>query len=292
VGWALKIGVVFPQTEIGPDASIVRAYAETAEAAAYSHLLVYDHVLGASTANRPDFRGPYTEKDQFHEPFVLFGYLAGITRTLELVTGVIILPQRQTVLVAKQAAEVDRLSDGRLRLGVGVGWNDVEYTGLNERFSNRGRRFEEQIDVMRALWTNRVVEYRGRYHTIPEAGINPLPLQQPIPVWIGGTADVVMERIGRLADGWFPQRQPGDELERSRAIVAGAARQAGRDPESIQMEGRITLKPGDESGWMAQTEAWRAAGATHLAINTMGSGRSPEQHIETIVRYRELLKRG
>lgn len=288
----MKIGVVFPQTEIGPDAAIVREYAETAEGSGFSHLMVYDHVIGASVANRPDFRGPYTSRHQFHEPFVLFGYLAGITQSLEMVAGVIILPQRQTVLVAKQAAEVDRLSDGRLRLGVGTGWNDVEYVALNESFRNRGKRMEEQIEVMRALWTNEIVDFRGRYHTIPEAGLNPLPVQQPIPIWIGGYVDAVMERIGRMGDGWFPGSQPGDALERLKDKVGEAAVAAGRDPGSIGMEGRISLKPGDESGWMAQTQSWREAGATHMSINTMGEGRSPAEHIDTIARYADLLARG
>lgn len=288
----MKIGVVMPQTEIGPDAATVRAYAEAAEGAGFKHLMVYDHVLGASVANRPDFRGPYTSEQQFHEVFVLFGYLAGITTTLELVTAVVILPQRQTALVAKQAAEIDRLSNGRLRLGVGTGWNDVEYVALNENFRNRGRRMDEQIEVMRALWTNEVVDFTGRYHRIPEAGIKPLPVRQPIPVWIGGYADVVMERIGKTGDGWFPGSQPGEQLDRLKGLVSAAAEAAGRDPKEIGMEGRITLKPGDESGWMAQTEAWRAAGATHMAINTMGSGRTPEQHIEAVLRYGELMKRG
>ncbi|HUG14666.1 MAG TPA: LLM class F420-dependent oxidoreductase [Thermomicrobiales bacterium] len=288
----MKIGVVFPQTEIGPDASTVRAYAEAAEGAGFSHLMVYDHVLGASVANRPDFRGPYTSKSQFHEPFVLFGFLAAITRNLEMVTGVIILPQRQTALVAKQAAAVDRLSNGRLRFGIGTGWNDVEYIALNENFHNRGRRMDEQIEVMRALWTNEVVNFQGRYHTIPDAGINPLPVQQPIPIWIGGYADIVMERIGRVGDGWFPGSQPGDALERLKEQVNEAAAAAGRDPGAIGMEGRISLKPDAEVEWMAQTEGWRNAGATHMSINTMGSGRAPGEHIDTIVRYGELMRRG
>jgi probable F420-dependent oxidoreductase len=288
----MKIGVVFPQTEIGPDVATVRAYAEAAEGSGFTHLMVYDHVLGASVANRPDFRGPYTSQHQFHEPFVLFGYLAGITSSLEMVTGVIILPQRQTVLAAKQAAEVDRLSNGRFRFGVGTGWNDIEYVALNENFRNRGRRMEEQIEVMRALWTNDIVDYKGSYHTIPEAGLNPLPVQQPIPVWIGGYVDVVMERIGRIGDGWFPGSQPGDMLERLKEMVAEAAIRAGRDPGAIGMEGRITLKPDDESGWMEQTQAWRDAGATHMSINTMGAGRSPAEHVDTIVRYAEVLRRG
>jgi probable F420-dependent oxidoreductase len=286
----MKIGVVFPQTEIGPDVEVVREYAQAAEAVGYEHLLIYDHVVGADTTNRPDWSGPYRLQHQFHEVFVLFGYLAGVTETLELVTGVLILPQRQTVLVAKQAAEIDRLSKGRLRLGVGVGWNAVEYDALNERFDNRGRRFEEQIEVLRRLWTEESVDYTGQYHAIPQAGVNPMPIQRPIPLWIGGYADVVLERTGRLADGWFPGTQPGDELTRSLEVIARAAEAAGRDPDAIGIEGRITLRPDDENTWISQTEAWRAAGATHMSVNTMGQGRTPDEHISTIRRYREIIE--
>jgi probable F420-dependent oxidoreductase len=284
----MRIGVVFPQTEIGPDPGVVRAYTETAEGSGFKHLLVYDHVLGASTANRPEFRGPYRNEHLFHEVFVLFGYLAGFTSTLELVTGVLILPQRQTVLVAKQAAEIDVLAGGRLRLGVGTGWNDVEYTGLNERFNNRGKRSEEQIELLRLLWTQEVVDFHGRYHHVPEAGIKPLPVQRPIPLWIGGYVDEVMDRIGRMADGWFPGSQPGERLLSDLEKIARAAVAAGRDPATIQMEGRITLKEDDEQGWIEATRAWREAGATHMSINTMGQGRSPEEHIQAIARYREV----
>ncbi|MGH9176026.1 MAG: LLM class F420-dependent oxidoreductase [Vicinamibacterales bacterium] len=285
----MRIGVVFPQTEIGPDPAVVREYAQTAEDAGYKHLMVYDHVLGASTANRPTWSGPYTSKSLFHEVFVLFGYLAGVAPGLELVTAIVILPQRQTALAAKQAAEIDLLTGGKFRFGVGTGWNEVEYIGLNERFSNRGRRLEEQIDLMRALWTQDVIDYHGTYHTIPEAGLNPLPVQRPIPIWIGGYVDVVMERIGRLADGWFPGSQPGETLDRNRALVEQSARAAGRDPAAIGMEGRIALAPGAEGQWVAQTDAWQAAGATHLSINTMNHGRSPAEHIETIRRYAEVV---
>jgi probable F420-dependent oxidoreductase len=284
----MEIGVVFPQTEIGPDAAAVKAYAQTAEGLGYTHLLAYDHVLGASTTNRPDWRGPYTSESNFHEIFVLFAYLAGITEQLGLVSGVVILPQRQTVLVAKQAAAVDRLSDGRLRLGVGVGWNEVEYIGLNEPFNNRGRRSEEQIELMRLLWTNEVIDYQGRYHHIPEAGIKPLPVQQPIPLWIGGYADVTMERIGRLADGWFPGSQPGERLTSDLAKIAESARAAGRDPSSIQMEGRINLVQLPQDQWAAATEAWSEAGATHMSVVTMGQRLPPQAHIDLIRRYAEL----
>lgn len=285
----MKLGVAFPQIEIGPDAGGVKAFAQAAEEIGYDHLMVYDHVLGASTANRPDWRGPYTSESLFHEIFVLFGYLAGVTEQLGFVAGVVILPQRQTALVAKQAAEVDRLSNGRLRLGVGIGWNEVEYIGLNENFRNRGKRSEEQIEVMRALWTNEVIDFKGKYHHIPEAGIKPLPVQQPIPVWIGGTAPAVMDRIGRLAEGWFPQLQPGPQLDESLEQVAASARAAGRDPDSIQMEGRINLTRLSEDEWVPATEAWRQAGASHLSIVTMGNRLDPDGHIDMMRRYREMV---
>jgi probable F420-dependent oxidoreductase len=182
----MRIGAVFPQTEIGSDPQAVHAWAEAVEQLGYTHILAFDHVIGAGTASRPDWRGPYSSATMFHEPFVLFGYLASITRTVELVTDVIILPQRQTALVAKQAAEVDVLSGGRLRLGIGIGWNDVEYQVLNQNFADRGRRSEEQIEVLRALWSSPEITYRGRWHTIEDAGLNPLPPRRTIPIWIGG----------------------------------------------------------------------------------------------------------
>lgn len=285
----MKIGVVFPQIEIGPDTVPVRDYAQAAEELGYSHLLAYDHVLGAGLENRPDFTGPYNSNTQFREVFVLFGYLAGVTNSLELVTGVVILPQRQTALVAKQAIEVDILSGGRFRLGVGIGWNDVEYTGLNEDFRNRGKRMEEQIEVMRKLFTEPVVDYKGKYHEIPEAGLNPLPVQRPIPIWIGGTAPAALERAGRLSDGWFPQVQPGERLDQMLEHVAEGARAAGRDPESIPMEGRITLSNTTPDEWKSMTDAWREAGAEYISVNTMGKGMSPDEHIDMIRRYREVI---
>lgn len=282
-----RVGVVFPQTEIGDDTAKVRDYAQAAEGLGYMHLLVYDHVLGASTANRPDWSGPYTSDTMFHEPFVLFGYLAGVTQRLELVTGVIILPQRQTALVAKQAAEVDRLSGGRFRLGVGIGWNEVEYIGLNEDFHTRGKRIEEQIDLLRMLWTEPVVNFQGRFHNIPEAGINPLPVQQPIPIWIGSNSEAVLERVGRLADGWFPQLPPNDKARDMLDKLRDYTRQAGRDPDKMGIEARISLREPDPEAWRHQYEAWRNLGATHISINTMGMGlASPDEHIEMIGRFK------
>jgi probable F420-dependent oxidoreductase len=286
----MRIGVVFPQTEIGEDPIAIRDYAQAAEQLGYRHLLIYDHVLGASTANRPDWRGPYTSDTLFHEPFVLFGYLAGLTKQLELVTGVIILPQRQTALVAKQAAEIDLLSGGRLRLGVGIGWNDVEYQALGENFRNRGARMEEQIDVLRALWTQSVVSFAGRWHQIEQAGIKPLPIQRPIPIWVGATADAAIERAGRIGDGWFPQRGPDDQaramLDRLRQSVAAA----GRAPDAVGIEPRLSIGQMPESEWASYAERWRELGATHLCVNTMGAGlRSPQDHIDALRRVKDSL---
>src|SRR5664279_1385930 len=199
----MQIGVVFPQTEIGNDPAAIRDYAQTAEGLGFSHVLAYDHVLGANPQRPGGWSGPYTYLTPFHEVFVLFGYLAAVTQKLGLAAGVIILPQRQTALVAKQAASLDVLSGGRLRLGVGLGWNEVEYTSLNENFHNRGQRIEEQVQLMRRLWTEPLVDFKGKWHTIPDAGLNPRPVQRPIPIGFGGTAEVALRRLARLGDGWI-----------------------------------------------------------------------------------------
>ena len=200
----MKIGVVFPQTEIGSDPATISRFATTAESLGYDHILAYDHILGASTQSRPDWQGPYTSESMFHEPLVLFSYLAGLTKTIGLVTAVIILPQRQTAVVAKQAACVDVLSNGRLRLGIGTGWNDVEYECLGENFNDRGIRSEEQIDLLRRLWKDEAITYEGKWHKITDAGLNPLPSNKNIPIWLGGMAPQVIDRVARIADGWFP----------------------------------------------------------------------------------------
>ncbi len=286
----MKIGAVFPQTEIGADPAGVRDYAQAVEEMGFTHILAYDHVLGADTKHRPDWRGPYNSESMFHEVLVLFGYLAAITQKVELVTGVLILPQRQTALVAKQAAEIDVLSGGRLRLGVGIGWNEVEYEALGENFHNRGKRIEEQIEVMRKLWTEQAVDFKGRWHTVPEAGISPLPVQRPIPVWIGGTAEAVLERIGRIGDGWFPQMQPTDRARETLDKLREYTVQAGRDPGSVGIEARFGLRDQTPDEWHAQVEGWRKLGATHAAVNTMGLGlRGATAHIDMLRQFREVL---
>ena len=284
----MQIGVTFPQTEIGGDPLVIRDYAQAAEGLGYGHLVAFDHVLGADPTNRPGWRG-YTQRDMFHEPFILFGYLAALTH-LELVPAVIILPQRQTALVAKQAAEVDILTSGKLRLGVGVGWNPVEYEALGMDFHTRGRVVEEQIEVMRLLWSQEVVSYKGRYHTITEAGLNPLPTRRSMPIWLGGAADTLLRRVARLGDGWFPQGYPDDQMAEALERLRSYTREAGHDPAVLGIEARLTIRNTGLNEWVRQTEAWQKLGATHISINTMGAGlKSPDEHIHAIRRYKEAL---
>jgi probable F420-dependent oxidoreductase len=286
----MQVGVVFPQTESGTDVGFIREYTQAAEELGYKHILAYDHVLGASLENRPDWSGPYSSTDVFHEPFVLFGFMAGISTNLEFVTGVIISPQRQTVLLAKQAASLDVLCQGKFRLGIGVGWNEIEYVGLNENFRNRGKREEEQIDLMRQLWTNETIDYHGEYHRIPEAGINPLPVQRPIPIWLGGRSEVAFRRAARLADGFMPQFPPDDEgiatIERIREYV----REEGRNPDEFGMEARISLMDKSPDVWQQEFEGWKRLNASHISVNTMRMGlKSPADHIDMIRRFAELI---
>jgi probable F420-dependent oxidoreductase len=286
----MKLGVVFPQTEIGSDPGAVREYAQAAESMGYNHILAFDHVLGANAESRPGWSGAYRHTDAFHEPFVLFGYLAAVTSSVELVTGVIILPQRQTALVAKQTAAVDVLSRGRLRLGIGVGWNAVEYEALGENFHNRGRRSEEQIDLMRKLWTNDLITYEGRWHRVTDAGLNPLPVQQPIPVWFGGAAPQTIRRVAMMGDGWFPLFRPDD---RGRELIESMREQAaaaGRGPDDIGVESWVSIRDSSEDDWKRTAEAWCELGATHLSVNTMNAGLdSPQAHIEAIERFKEVM---
>ena len=266
----VDIGVVFPQTEIGHDAGGVRAYAEAIAELGYSHVLAYDHVLGADPSVHPDWQGPYDLHSSFYEPLVLFGFLAGFT-SLGVVTGILIAPQRQTALIAKQAATVDVLTGGKLRLGLGIGWNKVEYDALGKDFSDRGRRLEEQIGLLRRLLTEESVTFDGRYEHILGAGVCPLPPQRPIPIWVGASSRPALRRAGRLADGWFPLVVPGHGLEEAVEEVRAGAEEAGRDPSSLGMEGRVNAGAGPDD-LVKHLDRWRAAGATHLSVNTMGAG--------------------
>jgi probable F420-dependent oxidoreductase len=294
----MNIGVVFPQTEIGNDPAAIRDFAQAAEALGYAHLAVYDHVLGADP-NRDggwhhgpmgDGRPGYTKDDAFHEPFVLFGYLAGQTRRIELVTGILVLPQRQAALVAKQAAEIDILSGGRLRLGVGSGWNPVEFEALSEDFHNRGRRQDEQVLLLRRLWEEEAIDFRGTWHRVDRAGINPRPSRR-IPIWFGGGNEAVLRRAARLGDGWMPLAfHPRDAAYPTVERLRGYLRGEGRDPDRFGVEGYAQIGAGGPDKWREHIAWWQDLGATHLSVRTMGLGfDSPSKHIDAIRRYREAI---
>ncbi len=295
----MQIGAVFPQTEIGSDPIAVRDYVQAAEQLGYAHIIAYDHVLGADTDYHQPWVGTYTKESMFHEIFVLFGYMAALTTSVELVSAILILGQRQTALVAKQAAEIDVLSNGRLRLGVGVGWNHVEYEALGEDFTTRGRRAEEQMELLRRLWTEEVVDFHGKHHSITNAGINPLPVQRPIPIWMGAGSrrsgpvpvDRVLSRVGRCADGWFPQFQPDDpQAESIIAKVRQYAADAGRDPDTLGMEPRVNYGDGDPEFWQARAEVWRGLGASHFSVNTMSAHlTTPDAHINAIREFKDVV---
>lgn len=287
----MQYGVVFPQTEIGADPVGVKDYAQAAEGLGFKHLLAFDHVLGANVANRENWPGPYTHEDLFHEPLVLFGYLAAITQQIEFVTGILILPQRQTVLVAKQVAEVDVLSNGRMRLGIGVGWNPVEFDALNENFKDRGRRSEEQVDVLRELWTDELVTYKGKWHNIDDAGLKPMPVQRPIPVWFGGHAEQTLNRVASMGDGWFPLFRPDDQakatLEKLQVLIADA----GRKSEDVGIESWISVGNRSPEEWAADAQAWKELGATHISVNTMRAGFTTlDEHITAIRKFKEVTE--
>ena len=282
----MKYGVVLPQTQIGADPTVLRDYVQAAEGMGYDHLLAYDHVLGAN----PDRAGwesgrPYNYEDMFHEPFTTFSWMAGFTETIGFMTGVLILPQRQTALVAKQAAQLDLLSGGRFRMGIGIGWNEVEYSSLGYDFATRGARVEEQIMILRELWTRELVQISGRFDTIDDAGINPLP-PQPIPIWIGGYADVVLRRAARLGDGYVAQE--GDpELARGACEAFWAyAEEAGR-ADQLGLHTRIVTERSPESQWEAYVRGWQAQGATDVAVYPHGE--TLDDYLERLQRFKDIL---
>lgn len=295
----MRIGVVFPTLEVA-DAGAVRDYAQAAEDLGYAHLSAWEHVVGVDLTDRPDWVGPPTLQP-IHEPLVLFGYVAAVTHRLELVTEVLALPQRQTVLVAKQAAEVDVLSGGRLRLGVGLGWVEPEFHALGAAFTDRGRRVEEQITVLRALFTQEVVTFSGRWHRLEGVGIAPLPTQRPIPIWLGGQADAALRRVAALGEGWMPMIGPEEALRDGFiSRLHRYAKERGRDAAGIGIdpilslthgglvpEGNASLRTPEE--WLGDLAAWRSLGATHLSISTMGAGFSVQEHLDAIGRFKEVV---
>jgi probable F420-dependent oxidoreductase len=285
----MRIGVIFPQTEMGGDRGAVRAYGQAASDLGYTHLAAYDHVLGGDTAVLGDLGGPYDIHSTFHEPLLLFSYLAGFT-DLDFATSILIGPQRQTALLAKQATELDLLTGGRFRLGLGIGWNKVEYDALGMSFGDRGARLEEQVGLLRRLWTEESVTVESRFHHITAAGLAPPPLQRPIPVWLGAHAPAALRRVGRLADGWFPMVRPGGGLSEALQIIAEGARQVGRDPSDIAFEGRVDYADRDLERIARHAARWHEAGASHLSVNTMAAGcTGVDDHIAGLSAMAEVL---
>ena len=294
----MQIGAIFPQTEIGSDPGAIRDYAQAAEDLGYSHLFIADHVLGADPAHHQHVvDSVYTHESPIHEPFTLMGYLAAITKRVGLVTGILILPQRQTALVAKQAAEVDVLSGGRLRLGIGVGWNHVEYEALAQDFHTRGRRSEEQISLLRALWTQEVVNFEGRWHRVTHAGLNPLPVQRPIPIWLGAgssssplPSEPVLQRLARISDGWFPNFPPNAEGKKAIAQLRKYIREAGRKRGQVGIEGRIRIAGRQPEEWVEELNAWEKLGAVGVTVEARRGGlKTVDEHIEAIRRFKEAV---
>jgi probable F420-dependent oxidoreductase len=285
----MHVGLVFPQTEFGHDPAAIKDYAQTAEELGYSHILAYDHILGANPDRPGGWSGPYTHRDPFIEPFLLFTYMAAVTTRLAFATGVLILPQRETALVAKQAATLDVLSGGRFRLGIGTGWNETEYIALNQDFHTRGKRQEEQIEVLRLLWTQELVTYQGRWHSIPDAGVNPLPVQRPIPLWFGGHADAVLRRVARSGDGWMPGFRTAAAAQHHLETLARYLAEYGRSRDGIGLEPRLHWADGDQQVLGRIMADWQKAGATHISLNTMGAGfKSPGEHLSAIRQFATL----
>ncbi len=290
---AMRIGILFPQTEFGSDPTAIRDFAQSAEQLGYHHILTYEHVLGVNADRPGGWRGVYSHEDPFLEPFVMLSFMAAVTQRIEFLTAILVLPQRQAALAAKQAATLDRLSGGRLRLGVGVGWNELEFVGMGKDFHDRGRRIEEQIEVMRKLWTQPLVEYQGRWHELPDAGINPLPVQQPIPIWFGGHAEPVIRRVARLGDGWIPNYPTASEAKPHFERLWTYLEEQDRDPSEVGLEVRLHYREGDPERLSGLMQEWSALGATHLGLNTMRSRlEGPAEHLEAMRRFAEELQVG
>lgn len=286
----MKFGAVLPHHEIGTDPGALRDYAQGLEEAGVDHLLVYDHVLGADPDRPGGWQGPYDKDVAFHEPLTTFAFLAAVTQRLEFMSAVLILPQRQTALVAKQAAEVANLSRGRLRLGIGSGWNQVEYEALGVPFAGRGRRQEEQVALLRHLWHDDSVSFDGDFHQVTAAGINPLPAE-PIPIWFGGGAPALLDRCARLGDGWIPLGGPSDKARAAIETMARIRAEAGREEEHFGVQAQAQYAGGDPERWRKHAEKWRELGATHLAVATHNAGPTDaEGHVKRVRHYLEAVR--
>ena len=290
----MKFGAVLPTNEIGNDPIVIRDYAQTAEGLGYSHLLLYDHVIGAEHRDRePALVGPYSERDAFHEPLMLLAHLAAVTQRIELATGVLILPQRQTALVAKQAGELSILSGGRFRMGVGTGWNWVEYDALGVPFEDRGARLEAQVELMRRLWSEPLVDHTDPYHRIERASILPRPAE-PIPIWFGGMGPRPIDRAARIGDGFIFGTAHESALGLAARLREALARE-GREQSDFGCEALIGYGLGEDV-WHRAIELWRPHGLTHLTVRTLSTGTrwnrepdpgltTPQEHIAALERF-------
>lgn len=284
----MKYGVNFPHA-IGKDPAAVRDWAQTVEGSGFDYMLTIDHIAGVHRDQFGD-AGPafnYTSETPTHELMTLFAFVAGITNRLELAPSVLLLPQRPTVLAAKQCAEVQILSQGRLRVITGIGWNHLEYASLGANFHNRGKRLEEQIEVMKALWTQARVDYEGRWHKLSGINLNPLP-DQPIPLWMGGGAeDALLRRYAKYADGWLPLLMPGVDVEAAIGKLRGFLQEAGRDPASFGLDVRVNVEGTTPADWVAGVKRWQGLGATNIALMGAAPGKTP---MENLAHYSEALK--
>jgi probable F420-dependent oxidoreductase len=279
----MKFGVVYPQTELPADPETLKTFTQAAEQAGFDHILTYEHVLGANPDRPGGWTGPYTHKDAFWDPFTMFSYLAGAGIQLEFVTGILILPQRQTALVAKQAACLDVLCHGKFRMGIGLGWNEVEYIAQGEDFHNRGVRVEEQVDVLRQLWTKPLVTYSGKWHQIPDAGLKPMPVQQPIPIWFGGGHERALRRMARLGDGCFPSARKVEDARPKLDLLRSELVAYGRDAAAFGIEPRLPFTVERADDFRKNVADWTQEGASHICVNTLGLGnKTLSEHVKSI----------
>jgi probable F420-dependent oxidoreductase len=281
----MKFGAVFPQTEIGTDPAALRDYAQGVEELGFDYLLAYEHILGAERAAYPKQSFIYDYEDSFHEPFTLFSYLAACTKKLEFTTGILVLPQREIALVAKQATQLSLLSDGRFRLGVGGGWNRAEATALGSDFTSRGKRMNEQLELLEELFTKPLLDYQGQHHNLKRVGLNPLPKKAP-EIWVGGSADAVLKRAARFGHGWMPATLPAGDEQAIVNTLKSYVSQAGKDPDTFGIDARVVLAQHDEESQLAEFQKWKSLGATHFRCNTMGLGfTNPQQHLDTLADF-------
>src|SRR6267143_5459397 len=281
----MQLNAFFPSLDIGSDPAKIRDWAQAAEDLGYAYIEVPDHVFGATA--RDGWVPLYSEKDSFHETFVTLGFLAAVTKRIRLSTGILIAPQRQTGVIAKQAAEADLLSGGRLRLGIGLGWNHVEYEALGMEWKTRGARQAEQIEVLRRLWTEDLVSFTGRFHKLVDVNLLPVPVQRPIPIWFGGSSDAVVKRAARLGDGWMPILAP-EQAEPKLAMLRQHLKSFGRDPAAFGLEGWLRMNEPDPQLWAAAAQGWKRLGAQMVMLYPMYRMPKLDQQIETLQRFKEV----